>query len=271
MSRCWIFYSLHTVSAYLLCKFIKPPCTSMEVTLLLTHQHLWYGCITYCPPSPAHNCLAVLPVFHFPAIHTSPFLSFPRWDHHLRLAHAWWNIGVNCFSWSYIHCSWWNKWSVCLCHTGIYPVHSSFNHLTYLKFPLSQKRWLLFSLCLGPSLLHTWPLIDWLQSDSGPHGPNAPRLYWRALCALYQFMGTLYLTKVPEGPKPYTLFNTFTAKVDHSRFNSSCLRLPASTLVDLIFRSRSFSLGGKLVQQLQYILADVIFIPFIVYYAYVAM
>jgi hypothetical protein len=47
--------------------------------------------------------------------------------------------------------------------------------------------------------------------------------------------------------------NTFTAKVDHSRFNNSCLRLPASTLVELIFQSHSFSLGGKLVQQLQYI------------------
>jgi hypothetical protein len=46
---------------------------------------------------------------------------------------------------------------------------------------------------------------------------------------------------------------TFTAKIDHSRFNNSCLRLPASTLVDLIFQSCSFGLGGKLVQQLQYI------------------
>jgi hypothetical protein len=49
------------------------------------------------------------------------------------------------------------------------------------------------------------------------------------------------------------LFNTFTAKIDHSRFNNSCLRFPASTLVNLIFQSRSFSLGGKIVQQLQYI------------------
>jgi hypothetical protein len=48
-------------------------------------------------------------------------------------------------------------------------------------------------------------------------------------------------------------FNTFTAKIDHSRFNNSCLRLPVSTLVDLIFQSHSFSLGGKIVQQLQYI------------------
>jgi hypothetical protein len=47
--------------------------------------------------------------------------------------------------------------------------------------------------------------------------------------------------------------NTFTAKIDHSRFNNSFLRLPASTLVDVIFQSRSFSLGGKRVQQLQYI------------------
>jgi hypothetical protein len=49
------------------------------------------------------------------------------------------------------------------------------------------------------------------------------------------------------------ILNTFTAKIDHSRFNNSCLRLPALTLVDLIFQLRSFSLGGKLVQQLQYI------------------
>jgi hypothetical protein len=61
-------------------------------------------------------------------------------------------------------------------------------------------------------------------------------------------------------------FNTFTAKIDHSWFNNSCLRLPASTVVDLIFQSHSFSLGGKLVH-----LVDVIFIPFIVYYAYVAI
>jgi len=40
--------------------------------------------------------------------------------------------------------------------------------------------------------------------------------------------------------------NTFTAIVDLSRFNNSCLKLPASTLVDLTFEShalRSFSLN----------------------------
>jgi hypothetical protein len=47
--------------------------------------------------------------------------------------------------------------------------------------------------------------------------------------------------------------NTFTAKFDHGRFNNSFLRLPVSTLVNLISQSHSFSLGGKLVQQLQYI------------------
>jgi hypothetical protein len=37
-------------------------------------------------------------------------------------------------------------------------------------------------------------------------------------------------------------FNTFTAIVDLSRFNNSCLKMPVSTSVDLIFQSHSFSL-----------------------------
>ena len=40
--------------------------------------------------------------------------------------------------------------------------------------------------------------------------------------------------------------NTFTAIVDLSQFNNSCLKSPASTLVDLTFQSRalrSFSLN----------------------------
>ena len=43
-----------------------------------------------------------------------------------------------------------------------------------------------------------------------------------------------------------TLINTFTAIVDLSRFNNSCLKSPTSTLVDLTFLSRalrSFSLN----------------------------
>ena len=34
-------------------------------------------------------------------------------------------------------------------------------------------------------------------------------------------------------------FNTFTAIVDLSRFNNSCLKSPTSTLVDLTFQSRA--------------------------------
>ena len=47
---------------------------------------------------------------------------------------------------------------------------------------------------------------------------------------------------IPELPN----INTFTAIVDFSRFNNSCLKSPASTLVDLTFQSRallSFSLN----------------------------
>ena len=43
-----------------------------------------------------------------------------------------------------------------------------------------------------------------------------------------------------------SLINTFTAIVDVSRFNNSCLKSPVSTLVDLTFQSRalrSFSLN----------------------------
>jgi hypothetical protein len=38
-------------------------------------------------------------------------------------------------------------------------------------------------------------------------------------------------------------FNTFTAIIDLSQFNNSCLKTPASTLVNLTFQSRSFSLN----------------------------
>ena len=38
--------------------------------------------------------------------------------------------------------------------------------------------------------------------------------------------------------------NTFTAIVDLSRFNNSCLKSPASTLVDLTFQSRALRSFG---------------------------
>jgi hypothetical protein len=78
----------------------------------------------------------------------------------------------------------------------------------------------------------------------------------------------------------YTLvFNIFAAVIDIRRFNNSCLRLPASTTVDLIFQLLSFSFtladlllqAGNLSAATSVYLADVIFIPFIVCYAYIAM
>ena len=69
--------------------------------------------------------------------------------------------------------------------------------------------------------------------------------------------------------------NTFTAIVDLSRFNNSGLKSPAATLVDLIFQSRSFSLNQLTWRETctaaSVYLADVIFILFIAYYAYVAI
>jgi len=72
--------------------------------------------------------------------------------------------------------------------------------------------------------------------------------------------------------------NTFTAKVDLSQFTNLCLKLPASTLVDLIFQSCSFSLNQLTCHYRRenctaasVYLADIIFISFIVYYAYIAI
>jgi len=72
--------------------------------------------------------------------------------------------------------------------------------------------------------------------------------------------------------------NTFTAIVHLSQFNNSCLKSPASSLVDLIFQSRSFSLNQltchyrrETCTAASVYLADVIFIPFIVYYAYIVI
>ena len=54
------------------------------------------------------------------------------------------------------------------------------------------------------------------------------------------------LVPQPSSSEVETAINTFTAIVDLSRFNNSCLKSPASTLVDLTFQSRalrSFSLN----------------------------
>ena len=53
-------------------------------------------------------------------------------------------------------------------------------------------------------------------------------------------------SKLAAGSRERYAINTFPAIVDLSRFNNSCLKSPASTLVDLTFQSRalrSFSLN----------------------------
>ena len=55
-----------------------------------------------------------------------------------------------------------------------------------------------------------------------------------------QFISTA--RRPPSLGLPIFLLNTFTAIVDLSRFNNSCLKSPASTLVDLTFQSRALSL-----------------------------
>jgi len=68
------------------------------------------------------------------------------------------------------------------------------------------------------------------------------------------------------------LLNTFTAIVNLSWFNNSCLKAQASALADLIFQSCSFSLNQltwwETCTAASVYLADVIFMPFRVYYAY---
>jgi hypothetical protein len=97
---------------------------------------------------------------------------------------------------------------------------------TYLKISLDLEKELAM-------LLGSWEYIIICGHKQG------------SVCILHRLAKGTWLCKLDQ-------INTFTAKIDHSRFNNLCLRLPASTLVDLIFRSCSFSLGGKLVQQLQY-------------------
>ena len=77
--------------------------------------------------------------------------------------------------------------------------------------------------------------------------------------------------------------NTFAASYLNTQgLNNSCLKSPASTLVDLTFQSRalrSFSLNQLVTCRYRretytaasVYLADIIFIPFIVQYAYIAI
>ena len=63
---------------------------------------------------------------------------------------------------------------------------------------------------------------------------------------MQKFRDYNYDSDVAHLVKTDSSINTFTAIVDLSRFNNSCLKSPASTLVDLTFQSRvlrSFSLN----------------------------
>jgi hypothetical protein len=50
-------------------------------------------------------------------------------------------------------------------------------------------------------------------------------------------------TAITIEPRNSLSLNTFTAIIDLSQFNNSCLKTPASTLVNLIFQSRCFCLN----------------------------
>jgi hypothetical protein len=95
------------------------------------------------------------------------------------------------------------------------------------------------------------------------------------LCMSIWNILTLKLVKLMLSVHQAWHLNTFTAIVDLSRFNNSCIKSPASTFVDLIFQSRFFSLNQLTWRETctaaSVNLADVIFIPLIVYYAYIAI
>ena len=64
------------------------------------------------------------------------------------------------------------------------------------------------------------------------------RLYQQRLAKnLSEYLRALTINK--EWANIKMALNTFTAIVDLSRFNNSCLKSPASTLVDLTFQSRA--------------------------------
>jgi len=89
-------------------------------------------------------------------------------------------------------------------------------------------------------------------------------------CLLLFFSQYSFVLMVFAGMPSY--INTFAAIVDLSRFNNSCLKSPASTSVDLIFQSSPFRLNQLTWRDTCTAASvDIIFIPFIVYYAYIAI
>ena len=103
------------------------------------------------------------------------------------------------------------------------------------KWPFRLRRLEVLALC-RVSLLERRP-----TSFGRRNGSLQCRKNWSQ-----QLRNSLPLRSIHLSLAGRVYINTFTAIVDFSRFNNSCLKSPASTLVDLTFQSRalrSFSLN----------------------------
>ena len=125
------------------------------------------------------------------------------------------------------------------------------------------------------------------------YGPlNAPtesfcspvcHVLWTYVFQLYSAVIFVFARRLHENYDHTGNINTFAASYLNAQgLNNSCLKSPASTLVDLTFQwraLRSFSLNelrNLSIRRETYTaasvyLADIIFIPFIVQYAYIAI
>jgi hypothetical protein len=121
---------------------------------------------------------------------------------------------------------------ICKCRKcyQIFGFHSS---LPWVQFPVKTTHCTVWYMCISIVDKCIYKIASWQSQVSSSE------------CSDY---GVIFLKTGWSFLSSDSFLNTFTAKVDHSWFNNSCRRLPASTLVDLIFQTRSFSLGGKLVQ-----------------------
>ena len=147
--------------------------------------------------------------------------------------------------------------------------YSGHNSLPICACPESDKSSPSYFPKIYFTFLQVFPSKPCMYFSSPPCVPHAPYILFfshhTTVCEDYKSCSPLlYIslqsaeTSILLGPNifPSTLFwnilspcfslNTFTAIVDLSRFNNSCLKSPASTLVDLTFQSRalrSFSLN----------------------------
>ena len=116
-----------------------------------------------------------------------------------------------------------------------------------LKFPVHFQELQNISLILS----YTWAIskVETHTTEELPFSLLSRFSYNTILNFIFGFpcIRSLYYIKNQHDANLAVLFiNTFTAIVELSRFNNSCLKSPASTLVDLTFQSRmlrSFSLN----------------------------